>query len=107
MSAEVADDPVLKRLKTSLEDVYGPRLQRVVLFGSRARGDATAFSDYDIAVFLQNSAGLWKESEHLVEIEMAILDDMGAVVDALPFPAAAYDARTLLMHEVRRDGIDL
>jgi hypothetical protein len=28
-------------------------------------------------------------------------------VNALPFPASAFDARTPLMHELRRDGVDL
>src|SRR3712207_7722889 len=35
-------------------EIYGDRLERVVLFGSRARGDAGEASDYDIAVFLKD-----------------------------------------------------
>lgn len=31
---------------------YGPRVSRVVLFGSRARGEATPESDIDVAVVL-------------------------------------------------------
>ena len=30
------------------------RIERLVLFGSRARGDAHVASDYDIAVFLKD-----------------------------------------------------
>ncbi len=44
-------DPVLARLRTALAEAYGDRLWRAVLFGSRARGDAEADSDYDVAVF--------------------------------------------------------
>jgi predicted nucleotidyltransferase len=33
--------------------MYGERAERVVLFGSRARGDAHRDSDYDVAVFLR------------------------------------------------------
>ena len=35
-----ADDPILKRFRATLDEIYGQRLERVVLYGSRARGDA-------------------------------------------------------------------
>jgi predicted nucleotidyltransferase len=35
--------------------MYGDRIERVVLFGSRARGDAQENSDYDVAVFLRST----------------------------------------------------
>jgi hypothetical protein len=52
MSAVRIDDPVLSRFRLELGEAYGSRLERVVLFGSRARGDARPDSDYDIAVFM-------------------------------------------------------
>jgi predicted nucleotidyltransferase len=51
MPNELSDDPILGRIRTSLRAIYGDRIERLVLFGSRARGDARADSDYDIAVF--------------------------------------------------------
>jgi uncharacterized protein len=44
-------DPILVRFRSALEALYGDRIERVVLFGSRARGDAHPESDYDVAVF--------------------------------------------------------
>ncbi|HWZ68691.1 MAG TPA: nucleotidyltransferase domain-containing protein [Stellaceae bacterium] len=41
--------------------MYGERLERVVLFGSRARGDAHENYDYDVAVFLHDMADRWQE----------------------------------------------
>jgi predicted nucleotidyltransferase len=46
-------DPILSRFRAALDKTYGERVERVVLFGSRARGDARPDSDYDIAVFLR------------------------------------------------------
>jgi hypothetical protein len=40
MTNPAANDPVLKQFRTALDRTYGDRLERVVLFGSRARGDA-------------------------------------------------------------------
>jgi predicted nucleotidyltransferase len=100
-------DPVLKRFRVALDGAYGARLERVVLFGSRARGDACAESDYAIAVFLQKPDSFWTESGRLAEIETDILFEMGAIVNALPFAAGAYRDQTPFMHEVRREGFDL
>jgi predicted nucleotidyltransferase len=36
----MAVDQILTRFKSALAEMYGPALDRVVLFGSRARGDA-------------------------------------------------------------------
>lgn len=87
--------------------LYGPRLERVVLFGSRARGDAWPDSDYDVAVFLVGVEDRWAEMDRLTRLSTDILDETGAVINALPFSAGAYRERTPLMHEIRQDGRDL
>jgi uncharacterized protein len=48
MTEKARDNPVLKRFRAVVTETYGDRLERVVLFGSRARGDAQADSDYDV-----------------------------------------------------------
>jgi predicted nucleotidyltransferase len=92
-----AVDPIMSRFHAALDKAYGPRLERVVLFGSRARGDARPDSDYDVAVFLENFEGLGQEADRIAEIETDILYDTGAVINALPFEARAYMERTGLM----------
>jgi hypothetical protein len=58
--------------------------------------DAAPDSDYDVAVFLREAGSQWEESGWLAEIETDILFDTRAVINALPFPAAEYHARTPL-----------
>lgn len=41
---------ILKRFKAEVTKVLGDRLDRVVLFGSRSRGDADLESDFDFLV---------------------------------------------------------
>jgi predicted nucleotidyltransferase len=107
MSPAVAADPILKRFRAALDEIYGDRIERVVLYGSRARGDARADSDYDVAVFLRGFADRWQEVDRIIPIVTGITDETGAVIHAMPYRAGAYDDRTLLMHEIRREGVEL
>jgi predicted nucleotidyltransferase len=107
MRASPAHDPILKRFRTALEALYGDRIERVVLFGSRARGDAQQDSDYDVAVFLRSLADRWQEVDRIVPLVTDILYEDGAFIHAMPHRAGSYENRTSLMQEIRRDGIDL
>ena len=51
--------------------------------------------------------GFGREAARIAAIETDILYDTGAVVNALPFRAGAYEERNGLMHELRREGRDL
>ncbi len=102
-----ADDPVLTRFRAALERAYGRDLERAVLYGSRARGEAGRESDYDVAVFLKGVGGFGRQAQTLADIETEILLETGAVINALPLKAGSHRARTGLMGEIRRDGRDL
>ena len=107
MAPPSTHDPVLARFRLALESLYGDRIERVILFGSRARGDAQADSDYDVAVFLKNFHDRWTEVDRLVPVVTDILYTDGAFIHALPYRQGAYRDRTPLMHEIRREGLDL
>ncbi|MGY2050609.1 nucleotidyltransferase domain-containing protein [Methylobacterium sp. JK268] len=101
-------DPVLTRFRRTVADLYGDRLDRLVLFGSRARGDCRPDSDYDVAVFLRDMPDRWTEMKRLADLSTDLLDETGEFIHAMPYRAEVYgDARMPLMHEIRREGIDL
>jgi predicted nucleotidyltransferase len=101
------DDPILVHFRHALDAAYGTRVERVVLYGSRARGDSRPDSDYDLAVFLRDMPDRARELNRLADIATDVLYDIGGVVHAMPYPAGAYNERTPLMHEIRTDGVDL
>ena len=108
MTEKPLNDPVLTRFRAAVTEIYGDRVERVVLFGSRARGDAKPDSDYDIAVFLRGMTDQRAEMNRLADLATEILYDGGPFIHAMPYRAGSYaDERMPLMHEIRAEGIDL
>jgi predicted nucleotidyltransferase len=101
------EDPILMRFRTALGGIFGDRIERLVLFGSRARGDAQADSDYDVAIFLRDLTDRRQEVRRMVPLVTDIVEETGAVIHPMPYRAGAWRDRTPLMHEIRRDGVDL
>lgn len=100
-------NPILAKFRAALTQMYGERLERVVLFGSRARGDAQADSDYDLAVFLKDYADRWAEADKIAAVTTDILSETGAFIHAMPYRTEQYNERSPLMYEIRREGLDL
>jgi len=108
MAAEARHSSVLKRFRTAVDEIYGGRVARVVLFGSRARGDAESASDYDVAVFLRDMPDRIAELFRLADLSTALLDETGEFVHATAYRDETYnDTRMPLMHEIRREGVEL
>jgi uncharacterized protein len=107
MDAAVTIDPILRSFRAALAELYGPALDRVILFGSRARGDAGEHSDYDVAVFLRDVRPGMAEWNSLADLRTRILDAGGPFFDAIPFRSSDYDRRTPIMREIKREGVIL
>lgn len=113
MSETNLADPILRRLKKELEALYGLRLKKVLLYGSRARGDFREDSDYDILVVLEGPFDRWAETMRLAELSADILWDTTAVpgesVVASFKPVSEEDLhrRTGFLHNVRNEAVAL
>jgi predicted nucleotidyltransferase len=102
------NDPVLTRFRAAVTQIYGDRVERIVLYGSRARDDARQDSDFDVAVFLRGMTDRIADLYQLADLSTAILEDGGAFVHAVAYPAGSYnDPRMPLMYAIRAEGIDL
>lgn len=63
---------------------YRSRLERVLLFGSHARGEARPDSDYDVAIFLADFTNRWT-GDRILPLVTEIIDETGAVIHAIPY----------------------
>jgi predicted nucleotidyltransferase len=107
--------PVSNELRETLRwatgrlwEIYGPRLKRLILFGSQARGEAEPKSDVDVLVVLEGPTGAYEEAKRTspVATKAAAYRDT-----ALSFVHMSEDefaeGRSPLVWSVREDGIDL
>ncbi len=100
----------LSEFKNSLERSLPGLVARVVLFGSRARGEARPESDYDLAVFLRDG------SNNLLPTRDTISDHAFThIVEGYPFATVVLPDdylepvdghfRTELARRIARDGV--
>ncbi|WP_218145798.1 nucleotidyltransferase family protein [Sphingobium sp. YR768] len=83
----------LRSLRSKIEQEIG-RVADVVLFGSRARGDARRGSDYDIAVLISPD-----QDQHQIDRAVTAL--------ALPFIRAGFHFRPIVLTNDLFDQADL
>jgi len=95
--------PALRAFKRRAETALPGRIARMVLFGARARGDAEADSDWDVAVFLEGEVG-WAERRALSRASGDTLIEEGIVVQTLPFPQRRLSEATAIMQAIRNEG---
>jgi len=76
-------DKILKIFLDKVRKKTNKRLKKIILFGSRARGDFDITSDYDIILIFDNVSQ--KTEESINEIEGEMLYEYNAVISAFPF----------------------
>jgi predicted nucleotidyltransferase len=97
---------ILAELRGKLEELYGPRLVRLVLFGSHARGDAEPGSDIDVLVVLRGDVNPGEEIRRTGGIitELSLANDV--VISCLFMDEFRFKHRNgPLLRNIRREGI--
>jgi predicted nucleotidyltransferase len=112
MNQTVLADPIFSLLKNELEALYGPRLKRALLYGSRARGDHQPDSDYDVLVVLEGPLDVWQEQRTLSGLSSRLLwrtvaEGRAVDVSFKPMTEEQTQQRTGFMHNVRQEAIEL
>lgn len=105
MKSSPEKDPVLRFFKDAVVEKLGDHLRQMLLFGSRARGDATPGADYDLLVVVDEVDSF--VTEGLDAIAGQALLEHGAVLSAFPVTEADRARRKYspLLINVAREGV--
>jgi len=102
----MSNDELFERIKDRLSNIYGRRLQAVILYGSVARGQQEADSDIDILVLLSGPIDYWKEVKLIIRTLYPLMLETGHPIDAQPVDVDVYDAQEFpLYRNAKRDGV--
>jgi predicted nucleotidyltransferase len=97
---------VLKKCKAALRNHYGPRFGGLVLFGSAARGQATADSDLDLLVLVAEPFDYFRELREIIDLLYPIQLDCVQLISAKPASVREYEGGALqLYRNAKREGV--
>jgi len=112
LQVDSADSPawqaIIGRFREEVEAAYGENLERIVLYGSRARGDWEAESDIDLLVVLRHMTDFWAELRRLEAVAYNTTFGSGVpiVLSVIPIRAEEFmKPATPFVSNLRREGI--
>ena len=100
----------LDNFVTSVRNHYGERLDQIVMFGSRARGDDRPDSDVDLAIILRDAVGdYWEEKLLLADMSGDALLEVGLIIQSFPISRAEWTVpethrNPRFVRSIRRDA---
>lgn len=102
-------DKVSKRFKETMQELYGERLAKIVLYGSYARGDFHEESDIDFLVVLNDDdVENLNEKRHIRKFVDYLDDSWGLYISIVLMPIKKFlQEKTPLLYFVKKEGVDL
>ena len=97
------DRDLLRRFEARVRDALPGRVDRVVAFGSRARGDHDEDSDLDVAVFVRDYR--YEDRWAVVSVASEFLRPEPVYLQAMAFDADRYDETSFLIRNIRTEGV--
>jgi predicted nucleotidyltransferase len=99
-------EEILAKLRAYLQQHYGDRLYRLILFGSHARNEATADSDIDVLIVLEDPVEAGKEIDATGEFVANLCLDYEVLISCLFFSKARFlTEQGPLLRNIRREGV--
>jgi type I restriction enzyme S subunit len=91
-------------LGNRIKQTLGSDLKSVFLYGSKARGDSTPESDWDVLVILQDSAESESARAKMRRLSAMIAEETGEVISILTVKLSEADGNAGLLKNVAEEG---
>lgn len=95
---------LIREFKRRAEQALPGRVVRVMLYGSRARGDARAVSDWDVAVFVDGKPTT-ADRNALSDIGFDLMMESGQYLQTIAIDAARSPESSSFLYNVLQDGL--
>jgi predicted nucleotidyltransferase len=98
--------PLVAEFRRRLQQLYGDRLEQVILFGSQARGDAVEGADIDVMIVLKGDVNVGDEISRTSQLcsELSLAYDVALSRIFTSAERFAHE-RNPLFENVYREGI--
>lgn len=108
-SLSEAEKEVLKELKDTLTGFLGTRLVKLVIFGSKARGNEETESDIDVAIIVRGLNREMKDQilDRVVEIEFKKFIPISTLIISEADFLTLKERERRIAFDIERDGIAL
>ena len=99
--------PLAREYADLVRQRLGAQIKRIILFGSRARGDATSTSDYDILLLVENNTPEVREA--VLDADLEMLDRHQALFSTMVYEGAEWHHRHNLpwAWNIAQEGLSL
>ena len=100
---------IIPQFKQAMSEIYGPRLERVVLYGSYARGDFHDESDLDFMVVLKDAkVSASSEIKRVSDVLWSLWEKSHTTIHFLPITSNKFHTgQTPLLYWIRKEGRDI
>jgi len=100
--------PILAELRQRLKALYGPRLVKMILYGSQARGDAEPGSDIDVLVVLCGNVAPADEINRTSKVIADLSLQNDTVVSCAFMDEVRFTTRNgPFLRNIRREGVTI
>ena len=99
---------IIAQTRQGLEKIYGEQLEKIIIFGSQARGDAKPDSDIDVLIVLKNPFNYSQERNRISVLIADICLEYTVVISCIFATLQKYqEYENGLFRNIRREGITI
>ena len=98
--------PVLQQFKTDLQKLYGERFEKLILYGSYARGSQHSESDIDLLLILNNMKSTSYEVNYTNNLAVDYLLDYEFYFSIVPTTTEEFENMpNPLYYNIKKEGV--